>query len=126
MILRNAARSLKKGGKFIFTTLNGLFPLIHSVKKFINSSAVKGETIHKNTFDLMSFRNISVLNTADDSGRKMSLRCSERYYVPSEIAWLLKTLEFKKIDIFGCKLGKWSRKNKLSVNDFQMLVVGEK
>jgi 2-polyprenyl-3-methyl-5-hydroxy-6-metoxy-1,4-benzoquinol methylase len=126
MILRNAARLLKKGGKFIFTTLNGLFPLVHSVKKFVNAGATKGESTHGGTFDLMTFRYRSVLKTMDDNGRKMSLRYNERYYVPSEIVWLLKSLGFKKIDIFGCKLGKWSRKDKLSVDNFEMLVVGEK
>ena len=30
-ILKNAAKALKPGGKLIFTTLNGLFPLFHSV-----------------------------------------------------------------------------------------------
>jgi len=29
-ILESSARALKKNGKFIFTTLNGLFPLFHS------------------------------------------------------------------------------------------------
>jgi len=124
-ILGNAARSLKNKGKFIFTALNGLFPLVHSVKKFVNAGATKEESALEGTFDLMTFRYRSVLKTMDDSGRKMSLRYNERYYVPSEIAWLLKSLGFKKIDIFGCKLGKWSRKDKLSADDFEMLVVGE-
>jgi len=30
-ILRNATKSLKDNSKFIFTTLNGLFPLFHSI-----------------------------------------------------------------------------------------------
>ena len=33
-ILRNATRSLKERGKLIFTTLNGLFPLYHSIDEF--------------------------------------------------------------------------------------------
>ena len=33
-ILQSAASSLKPNGKLIFTTLNGLFPLFHSVKDF--------------------------------------------------------------------------------------------
>jgi len=33
-ILQNAANALKPKGKLIFTTLNGLFPLFHSVKEF--------------------------------------------------------------------------------------------
>jgi len=51
---------------------------------------------------------------------------NERYYVPSEITWLLKTLGYKKIDIFGAKLGEFSRNDKLTTEDFEMLVVAEK
>ena len=36
-ILRNAAKSLKEHGSIIFTTLNGLFPLCHSVEEFYAS-----------------------------------------------------------------------------------------
>ncbi|HQB08446.1 MAG TPA: class I SAM-dependent methyltransferase, partial [bacterium] len=32
-ILKNVSRSLNKNGKLIFTTLNGLFPLYHSVEQ---------------------------------------------------------------------------------------------
>jgi hypothetical protein len=34
-ILRSAYKSLKVSGKLIFTALNGLFPLFHSVKDFL-------------------------------------------------------------------------------------------
>jgi hypothetical protein len=54
------------------------------------------------------------------------LECNERYYVPSEITWLLKSLEFKKIDIYGAKLGAFSRNDKLTTEDFEMLVIAEK
>ncbi|MBN1871843.1 MAG: class I SAM-dependent methyltransferase, partial [Candidatus Omnitrophica bacterium] len=33
-ILKNATKALKSKGKLIFTTLNGLFPLFHSVNEF--------------------------------------------------------------------------------------------
>jgi hypothetical protein len=54
------------------------------------------------------------------------LRPNERYYTPSEITWLLKTLDFKTIDIFGAKLGAFCRDDKLSTEDFEMLVMAEK
>jgi hypothetical protein len=50
----------------------------------------------------------------------------ERYYVPSEIAWLLRSLGFKTIDIFGAKLGAYSRNDKLTTEDFEMLVIAER
>ena len=40
-ILRNATACLKRPGRFIFTTLNGLFPLYHSVEQFCASQGGK-------------------------------------------------------------------------------------
>ena len=126
-ILKNAANALKRKGKLIFTTLNGLFPLFHSVKDFLASTTEEGNaTYDHNTFDLMTFRDYNITNVEDDSGNKKELKCNERYYVPSEITWLLKTLGFKKIDIYGAKLGAFSRKDKLTTEDYEMLVIAEK
>jgi 2-polyprenyl-3-methyl-5-hydroxy-6-metoxy-1,4-benzoquinol methylase len=126
-ILRNATNSLKAAGKLIFTTLNGLFPLFHSVEEFGASTTEEGNaTYSKNTFDLMTFRDFNITTVEDDFGNKKELECNERYYVPSEITWLLKSLGFKKIDIYGAKLGAFSRNDKLKTEDFEMLVIAEK
>jgi len=126
-ILKNATKALKTKGKLIFTTLNGLFPLFHSVNDFYKSAQKEGQSQCKEcSFDLMTFRDHNTAFFEDDSGNKRELTCNERYYVPSEIMWLLKTLGFKKIDIFGAKLGAYSRNDKLTTNDFEMLVVAEK
>jgi 2-polyprenyl-3-methyl-5-hydroxy-6-metoxy-1,4-benzoquinol methylase len=123
-ILQNAFNSLKHNGKFIFTTLNGLFPLFHSVKDFINSKQVNGET-QKNNFDLMSFRDYSEYTVADDMGNLKTLKCNERYYVPSEINWLLKSIGFSRVSIFGGIVGEFSRVP-LDTGHFEMLVMAEK
>lgn len=126
-ILRNVTKSLHDGGKFIFTTLNGLFPLYHSVEEFCASGAQEGgATYRSNTFDLMTFRDHNITEIADDAGEMKTLECNERYYVPSEITWLLKSLGFTKIEIFGAKLGSYSRNDKLTTEDFEMLVIAEK
>lgn len=126
-ILKNVTKSLKRKGKFIFTTLNGLFPLYHSVETFCASSTNEGNATYKsNTFDLMTFRDYSVITVEDDSGNRKELKCNERYYVPSEITWLLETLGYTKIDIFGAKLGAFSREDTLTPDDFEMLVIAEK
>lgn len=126
-ILQNASKSLKENGKFIFTTLNGLFPLYHSVEQFCGSNTADGNATYKsNTFDLMTFRDHNITTVEDDSGNKKELICNERYYVPSEITWLLKSVGFKKIEIFGAKLGAFSRADQLTTEDFEMLVVAEK
>jgi len=126
-ILKNATTALKKHGKFIFTTLNGLFPLYHSVEKFCASNSEGGNATYKSkTFDLMTFRDHNITEVEDDDGNKKKLKCNERFYAPSEITWLLKSLGYNKIEIFGAKLGAFSRNDKLTTEDFEMLVVAEK
>jgi len=126
-ILQSAAKALKPGGKLIFTTLNGLFPLFHSVKDFLEAAKQEGNASSAgNSFDLMTFREKSTATFEDDFGNKKELHCDERYYVPSEINWLLKSLNFKTIDIFGAKLGAFSRQDKLTTEDFEMLVIAVK
>ncbi len=126
-ILKNVTKSLKKHGKFIFTTLNGLFPLYHSVEEFCDSTVENGNaTYRSNTFDLMTFRDHNITEFEDDYGNKKTLECNERYYVPSEISWLLKSLGYFKIEIFGAKLGAFSRNDRLTTEDFEMLVIAEK
>jgi 2-polyprenyl-3-methyl-5-hydroxy-6-metoxy-1,4-benzoquinol methylase len=126
-ILQNASNAIKPKRKLIFTTLNGLFPLFHSVKEFLESETKEGNaTYSNNSFDLMTFRDHNITQVVDDSGNKKELACNERYYVPSEITWLLKSLDFKTIDIFGAKLGSFSRTDKLTTEDFEMLVIAEK
>ncbi len=124
-ILQNAYNSLGRNGKFIFTTLNGLFPLFHSVKDFINSEDREGRN-KENSFDLMTFRDHSLYEMKDDFGNTKYLKCNERYYVPSEITWLLKSIGFINIEIFGAKLGAFDRQDKLTTEDFEMLVIANK
>lgn len=126
-ILKSVTKSLKEKCKFIFTTLNGLFPLYHSVEKFMASKTEEGNaTYRSNTFDLMTFRDYNITEFEDDSGNKKNLESNERYYVPSEITWLLKSLGYNKIEIFGAKLGAYSRNDRLTTEDYEMLVIAEK
>lgn len=126
-ILKNVSDSLKNPCKFIFTTLNGLFPLYHSVEEYTASQGKEGNAVYRsNTFDLMTFRDHNTTEFEDDDGNKKQLESNERYYVPSEITWLLKLLGFSKIEIFGAKLGAFSRQDTLTPEDFEMLVVAEK
>lgn len=126
-ILKSVTKSLKEHGKFILTTLNGLFPLYHSVKEFFASTTEDGNAAYRNnTFNLMTFRDHNTTEFEDDFGNKKTLECNERYYVPSEIVWLLKSLGYIKIDIYGARLGAFSRNDKLTTKDFEMLIISEK
>jgi len=126
-ILKSVTKPLKEHGKFILTTLNGLFPLYHSVKEFFASTTEDGNAAYRNnTFNLMTFRDHNTTEFEDDFGNKKTLECNERYYVPSEIVWLLKSLGYIKIDIYGARLGAFSRNDKLTTKDFEMLIISEK
>ena len=125
-ILKSITKSLKPQAKFIFTTSNGLFPFYHSVSEFVTSAAEDGNsTLSNSTFDIMTFRDHNILEFEDDCGIKKTIECNERYYVPSEITWLLKSLGYRTIDIFGARLGAYSREDKLTTDDFEMLVIAE-
>ena len=124
-ILQNAFNSLSDGGKLIFTTLNGLFPLFHSVKDFVSEGS-SGNVLSGNTFDLMTFRDLSTYEVTDDKGNRKVLQCNERYYVPPEITWLLKSIGFKEITICGAKLGAFSRADVLTTEDYEMLIIAQK
>lgn len=126
-ILSNVSRALKEKAKFIFTTLNGLFPFSHSLQDFHSESVVEGNaTYGAKHFDLLTFRDYSVVKVVDDKGVKKELECNERYYVPPEITWLLKQVGFSTIEIFGATLGTFSRMDKLSTDHFEMLVIAER
>ncbi len=74
----------------------------------------------------MTMRDYNVTTSTDDDGNKFELECNERYYMSSEITWLLKSLGFKKFEIFGAKLGAYSREDQLTTADYELLVVAEK
>ena len=125
-ILKSVTKSLKPNAKFIFTAPNALFPLFNSLDELYASAAVEGNSMVSNTnFDLLTFRDHNVVEFEDDSGIKKTIECNERYYVPSEITWLLKSLGYKTIEIFGAQLGAYSREDKLTKKNFEMLVVAE-
>ena len=69
---------------------------------------------------------IHEVDEEDDDGNKKELECNERYYIPPEITWLLKSIGFIKIYICGAKLGAFSRNDELKTEDFEMLVIAEK
>jgi len=125
-ILKNVTKSLKSNAKLIFTTLNGLFPLYNSVDEFFDAAKEEGNSECKNNnFDFMTFREHNIVEFEDDDGNKKTLKCNERYYVPCEITWLLKSLGYTTIDIFGARLGEFSREHTLTTKDYELLVIAE-
>jgi len=124
-ILKNISEVIKSDGKFIFTTLNALYPLKHSVKEFLENSGAGGTTNDHN-FDILTLRQYSSFEITKDNGQTQKLFCNERYYMPSEITWLLKSIGFSDIEIYAACLGNYSRQTKLTDNDYEMLVISKK
>ncbi len=121
-ILRNASNALKQNGVLILTTLNGLFPLCHSAE----GADEREQDVSEGTFDVMTFRLHTEYKHVDDYGGKHLLKCNERYYIPPEITWLLQSVGFSTVNIYGAELGKWNRGKKLSADDLEMLIVARK
>ena len=122
-ILKSITQAIKTEGKIIFTTLNGLFPIFNSTQEFATGKAKENAQFQGNTFDLMTFRDHFITEFEDDLGNRKQIQCNQRFYIPSEITWLLKSLGYQQIELFGAKLGQFSRADKLSKGDFEMLVI---
>ena len=128
-ILKNAAKALRNGGKLIFTTLNGLFSLYNSISDFRADGSEESNAIAEymsDHFNLMTLREHNTTSFTDDDGIKHQLEYNKRHYIPSEITWMLETLGFESIEIFGAALGAFSRNDKLKVTDVEMLVIAVK
>jgi len=123
-ILESISKSLKSPGKLILTTLNGLFPIFNSTQEFTEGN--DGAQYKENTFDWMTFRDTMAIEIEDDDGNKKTITANERFYIPPEISWLLKSLGFKTIEFFAARLGEFSRDNQLTKQDFEMLVIAER
>jgi hypothetical protein len=121
-IIDAVARALAPGGRFIFTALNALFLLHRSIVAFTNAGAV-GVVTTESRFDLMTFREHAEVTVTDDGGATKTLRTNERFYAPSEIAWLLESHGFAEIGIFGGQVGAFSRSRLPTPDDFELLVV---
>jgi hypothetical protein len=74
----------------------------------------------------MTFRDHNTTEFVDDDGVRHEVRANERYFVPSEITWWLKSLGCTDIAIHGARLGAFSREHALRTEDFEMLVTARK
>ena len=122
-ILKGITRALKEHGKLIFTTLNGLYPLCRTMASLLKKDH---DALEKTRFNLMTLRDCYDMEFVDDDGNTKKMTCNERYYMPSEITWLLNSLGYDQVEIFGAKLGAYSRNEALTHNDFEMLIVAQR
>jgi len=123
-ILENAVRALRAGGRFMFSCLNGLFPLVRSVKDFVNAVPSGVHTLDT-AFDLTTLRMRSQVDFTDDAGVTRRLVTDERHYLPSELRWYMHTLGMRNASVFGCTAGDY-RKCPPTPEHFELLVLAEK
>lgn len=115
-ILERAARALRAGGRLILTTLNAFHPL---------GRLARGEEMEID-FDLATLRSRFSVTIITDSGKESTVEVSERYYLPSEISWLLQQAGLGAVEIYGCDLGAFSKTRPAGWDDLEMLVVAKK
>ncbi len=110
-ILQGVYNALRPNGKFIMTAPSALFQIKNS----------DGEN-----FDLLTFRETFKLNSKDDFGNIRKLVCTQRYYTPTELRFIMTNIGFKNIEFFGCNPGDFSRDNQLNCDMFELMVVARK
>jgi len=123
-ILESAYKALRPNGKFIFTCLNALYPIHNNTSELLNVS-MQGET-GEDHFDLSTFRYHSSFTFTDDGGSEHTIKSNERFYAPSELTWMLKSLGFENAEVFGCETGNFRRDVQPSVKEFELMVIAKK
>jgi len=61
----------------------------------------------------MTFSNPGRLTLEGDGDQAIELETDERYSPPSEITWLLKSLDYWKVEAFGARLEAYSGEDRL-------------
>ncbi len=111
-ILRNVERSLRPGGKCLFTVLNAC--------RTIRSSTP--EDVEEGRFD--PFTLTGLLTVPPCEGHEpISVR--ERAFVPTELALLFRLAGLTVLQIWGGTAGSWGR-GKLSLDEYEIMVVAER
>ena len=110
-ILRGIHTAMKPEAKLIMTCGNALYQIVNS----------KG-----NKFNLSTFRESCKLESIDDNGNIRELKCNQRYYVPSELRYIMTNIGFSVIDFYNSELGNYSRDNELTKDTFEILIIASK
>ncbi|UCG60522.1 MAG: methyltransferase domain-containing protein [Candidatus Zixiibacteriota bacterium] len=113
-ILRNIYRSLKPGGRFLLTALNG-FKL---VRQYGDKDVASGrlDPVY------LSERYDVEYDTLDG---KKSLRVTERGFAPSELLLMLRMTGFTVDHIGGGTAGNWG-KRPIELDEYELMVIAHK
>jgi 2-polyprenyl-3-methyl-5-hydroxy-6-metoxy-1,4-benzoquinol methylase len=113
-ILRNINASLKRGGRFVLTTLNGFAKIRKHDQKDVENG----------TFD--PFTLVEILAAEWDTPQgKRSVLVRERGYLPQQLAAMLSETGFRVDGIWGGTTGNWGRR-RIEVDEIEIMVVATK
>ena len=111
-ILRNTFTSMKPGGKFVMTALNGYKPLREYTQ----------EDIDRGIFDPLTLVETHLMEK-DDSEDILVVR--ERSYTPPELVLLFRIAGFKVENVWGGTAGNWG-KRPLDLDEMEVMIVARK
>jgi len=113
-ILRNINASLKRGGRFVLTTLNGFAKIRkHSQKD-----------VEHGIFDPLTLIETLTAEWETPQGKR-SVLVRERGYLPQELATMLPQTGFRVDHIWGGTAGNWARR-KIELDEIEIMVVATK
>jgi SAM-dependent methyltransferase len=113
-ILAGIYASLKPGGKFILTALNGLAKV----------RSATTETVEKGTFDPMALMEVFSVDYVSD-GEKKGAVVRERGFVPSELRLMLTVSGFDVAHIYGGTAGAW-RRDPPQLDEIELMAITRK
>jgi SAM-dependent methyltransferase len=114
-ILRNAAATLRPGGRFCLTALNG----------YAQIRQIKDEDIEGGAFDpatmILRYRNEMSLG----DGQPVQVRIVERQFIPPELMALMHHAGFRVDHLYGGTAGDWG-KRPLRLDEIEMMVLAHR
>lgn len=111
-ILRNVSRSLKSGGKTIFTVLSA-FKMIRERSQ---------EDVEQGRFDPLTMTTTADVSPGEGAP---AIRLRERAFTPTELRLLFGLAGLRVLHIWGGTAGDWGRRA-IGLDEFEIMVAAEK
>lgn len=113
-ILEGIYATIKPGGKFVLTALNGLAKV----------RAADHEKIEEGMFDPLTQTETFVLDD-EHNGEMRSITVRERGFVPSELRLMLEVAGFEVLHLYGGTAGAWGRRPP-DLDEIELMVIAMK
>jgi len=113
-ILKNIHASLKKGGKFIMTTLNAM----EKIRKYSKEDMEEGK------FDPLTLAETYELDGETDEGH-YSVTVREKGYTVPELRYMFRATGFEIESVWGGTAGSWGRRS-IDPDEIELMIVSRK